>query len=130
MLTPLGPWGNKPEYSNSSSVVLGFSTDQLLQHFWRPQRDSNHAGPSSCLTRGLARLEQRNSEMNGEAGHLTGFRVLSWPVVPTLQTAEPRLTHWRDEPSHQEWSRDKVRPRGTEPRQVRSPTVFSKKTTS
>ena len=78
MLTPLGLRGNKPEFSNSSSVVLGFSTDQLLQHFWRPQRDSNHAGPLSCLTGGLARLEQRNSEMNEEACHLTVFRVLSW----------------------------------------------------
>ena len=81
---------NKPELSNSECGAW-FLEYWFLQHFWRPQRDSNHAGPLSCHTGGLAVLGQRNPERNKEACHLMVFPVLFQISILTLRTAETQL---------------------------------------
>ena len=63
----------RPGVINLSSPTLWvWCLSWLLQHFQRPQRDSNHAGPLSRQTGGL----WRNREMNEEVHQLTVFQVL------------------------------------------------------
>ena len=87
----------------------------FLQHFWRPRRDSNHTGPLSSQTGGLAGLEGRNPAMNEEAAtwRYSGF---SFGLMFCLSGwLSPDRTHWRDGPTHQERPQGKVRLLGGSP---------------
>ena len=101
---------NKPEFSNSLSVMLGFYNIS-----GGPSKSPTTPAPwvtglvaQPGWSEGTLRRRRRHTTWR-YSGFSFGpmFRLSRWP--------SPEWTHWRDGPIHQEWPQDKVKLQGQSP---------------